>query len=148
MKSLDFHMIEHTRVYWFAEDASNMRRALYSITLVTSLVLVSCSSVHNLKNTLQDLVTVQSQLVKALGDGEVRINLNNGSFLAVGVVNSPLNDLSKDRKKAKALEIARLAFDSYPSRSALTAVSVSFGIHRSYLLGTFNYQNTTDSFAF
>jgi hypothetical protein len=95
-----------------------------------------------------DLLVVQSQLVKTLGYNEIRVNLNNGHLLNIGVVNSPLNDLPADRKKGKAIEIARLAYNAYPSRSELRGVSLTFAIRRSYLLGLFNYDNSTDAFNF
>ena len=120
-----------------------LRTALFSVLVL----LVSCSGVHQLVGTLQDLQRVQAELTKTLGYNEVRVNLNNGHFLNIAVVNSPWKDLPAGQKNAKAIEIARLAYASYPSRSALQAVSVTFAIHRTYL-GFFNYDDTRDSFGF
>ena len=97
--------------------------------------------------TLQDLVKVQAELSKSLGHDQIRVNITNGRFLNIALVNSAWKDLPADQKHAKAIEIARLAYRSYPSRSALTAVSVTFAIHRTYL-GFFNYDDTRDCFGF
>jgi hypothetical protein len=96
----------------------------------------------------QDLVVIQTQLVKVLGYSDIRVNLMNGAFLKVEVANSPLNDLPAEQKKTKAIEIARVAFNADPSRSELKSVSVAFAIHRSYLLGFFTYDNSSDAFSF
>jgi hypothetical protein len=107
--------------------------------LLAALVFsVSCGGVHKLTGMFQDLLVVRNQLAKALGHNEIRVDLNNGHFLNIGVVNSPLNDLPDEQKKARAFEIARLAYNSYPSRSELTGVSVTFEVDRSYVLGFFN----------
>ena len=112
-----------------------------------SVVLVSCGGVHRMMGTLEDLQKVQRDVGKALGGGEVRVQLNNDRVLSVGVMNSPLKTAPADQRKAKALELARIAYESYPSRSALKSVSVSFGTHRSYL-GVFTYDESGDAFGF
>ena len=124
------------------------RRHVVPIGLLAALVaLVSCKAIHEMQGTLLDLQKVQQELAKALGRDEIRVFLNNGRFLSISVVNSPLNGLPADQKRAKALEIARLAYDSYPSRSVLQIVKVTFAVHRSYL-GVFSYDNSMDSFSF
>jgi hypothetical protein len=115
--------------------------------LAILVVLASCGGVHQVMGALQDLQKVQAELAKTLGSNEISINLLNGSVLSIAVVNSPWKDLPAAEKKAKALAIARLAYSSFPSRSALTAVSVSFAIHQTYL-GIFNYNDSRDSFGF
>jgi|ERR1700682_2235630 len=124
------------------------RRHVVPIGLLAALVaLVSCKAIHEMQGTLLDLQKVQRELAKALGRDEIRVFLSNGRFLNISVVNSPLNGLPADQKRAKALEIARLAYDSYASRSVLQIVTVTFAVHRSYL-GVFSYDNSTDSFSF
>lgn len=120
----------------------------FSIGSLAILMLsVSCGGVQKAKVMFGDLLVVQSQLAKALGRDDIRVNLNNGHLLNIGVVNSPLNELPTEQKKAKAIEIARLAYNGYPSRYELTGVSVAFAVHRSYL-GLFDYDDSTDSFNF
>jgi hypothetical protein len=123
------------------------RHAAVLVFLVMTVVLVSCNGVHQLAGTLQDLQKVQADLAKALNYDQIRVNLINGDVLQLAVVNSPWNELPADRKQAKALDIARLAYNSYPSRSALHSVTVAFAVHRSYL-GVFNYDDSRDSLGF
>jgi hypothetical protein len=124
------------------------RRDLVPIGLLAALVaLVSCKAIHEMQGKLQDLQRVQQELSRALRHDEIRVLLSNDRFLNISVVNSPLRALPVDQKSAKALEIARLAYDSYSSRSALQRVTVTFAVHRSYL-GIFTYDNSTDSFSF
>jgi hypothetical protein len=137
-------LLEYNR---YLRKEAVMRRAFtLAILVFTTVVLVSCSGVHQVVSTLQDLQKVQAELAKTLGQDAIRVNLNNGS-LNIALVNSPLKELPADQKRAKALEIARLAYRSDPSRSTLSAVSVAFAVHRTYL-GFFNYDNSTDSFGF
>jgi hypothetical protein len=97
--------------------------------------------------TLNDVLKVQAELSKSLGYDQIRVNITNGHFLNIALVNSPWKDLPADQKNAKALEIARLAYRIYPSQSDLMAVSVTFAVHRTYL-GVFNYDDSRDSFGF
>jgi hypothetical protein len=100
-----------------------------------------------MEGTFGDLVKARNDLAAALGQNDIGVNLANGAFLNIRVVNSPLNELSATEKNAKALEIARRAYRSYPSRSALLAVSVEFGIHRSYV-GIFSYDGSAGAYRF
>ena len=123
------------------------RHSAFSIGLLAAVVvLTSCSGVQKVSTAFKDIVTVQAALVRALGLNQIRVLLA-GQFLNVGIVNSPLHDLSVDEKKAKALEIARLAYNTFPSRSELKDIIVTFAVHRSYL-GIFNFDDSRDSFNF
>jgi hypothetical protein len=123
------------------------RRTFSSILLAALLALASCSTVHQAMGTLRDLAKVQVELSKSLGQEQINVNLMNSRFLNVSLVNSAWKDRPPDQKHAKAIEIARLAYRSYPSQSTLTAVTVTFAIHRTYL-GFFNYDDTRDRFGF
>ena len=116
--------------------------------VVAAIWSVSCGGVHKVTGMFHDFVVIQTQLVKVLGYNDIRVKLMNGAFLKVEVVNSPLQELPAEQRKAKAMEIARLAFDADPSRSELKSVSVAFAIHRSNMLGFFNYDNSGDAFSF
>jgi hypothetical protein len=119
-----------------------------SISLAALLVvLASCDRAREMGGTMGDLLKVRNDLAKALGQNNIGINLTNGTFLSVRVVNSPLNELPAIEKRAKAREIAQLAYGSYSSRSTLQAVNVNFGVHRSYL-GIFNYDSSAGAFRF
>ncbi len=102
--------------------------------------LASCSSIAKMQATLKELKSVQEVVARTTGSQDVRVNLNNGQVLMVAVANSSLNELPPAGKQAKALEIARLAYRTYASRSALVRVDVAFGVRRSYF-GFFNYSN-------
>lgn len=93
------------------------------------------------------LQAVQSDLTRLTGPNDIRVVLNNGSLLGISVMNSPLRELPVAQKRAKALEIARLAYKSYRSRTDLRGESVVFGVHRDYL-GIFRYENSTDIYRF
>jgi hypothetical protein len=124
------------------------QRNVLPIGLLGALsTLISCKSIHEMQGTLQDVQRVQHGLVRQLGSIEIRVLLSNHRFLNISVVNSPWKSLPAIEKNAKALEIARLAYNSYRSRSDLDRVSVTFAVHRSYL-GVFTYDNSTDSFSF
>jgi hypothetical protein len=97
-------------------------------------VLISCSQVQQATSAVKDLIQVQRELAKKLGSNDIGVNLTNGGFLTIRLVNSPLNELPEVERNAKALEIAQVAYNNYPSHSALQSVSVNFGIHRKYLI--------------
>jgi hypothetical protein len=116
------------------------RHVLTTVFLTTVVFLVSCNGLHQLEGTFQDLLKVQEELSKTLGYDDLRVslmNVNGSLLLNVAVVNSPWKDLPAGQKNAKAIEIARLAYADYPSRSGLRAVNVTFAIHHTYL-GFFN----------
>jgi len=94
-----------------------------------------------------ELRDVQNEVIRATGHGEVTVNLSNGHFLAVGLVNAPSAEWSKERRQNQAREIAQLAYDKLNSRASLDTVAVSYVVHRKYLL-VFDYTNSLDSFAF
>ena len=123
------------------------RHVLPTVLLAVFMVLTSCSRVQQVAGMVQDLQKVRAELAKTLGFNEITVNLMNDRFLNIAVMNSPWNDLPADQKSVKALEIARLAYSSFPSRSALSSVSVTFGVQRTYL-GVVNYSDSRDSFRF
>ena len=94
-----------------------------------------------------ELRDVQTEVAKATGHGEVTVNLSNGHFLAVGLVNAPSAEWPKERRQSQAREIAQLAYDKISSRVSLDTVVVTYVAHRKYLL-VFDYTNSLDSFTF
>jgi hypothetical protein len=98
-------------------------------------------------STIGELQQVQQDVKKASGTDNVTVNLNNGTSLSVGLLNSSLGTLPSDQKKAKALEVAQIAYRSYPQRAKLDEVSVAYIVHRTYL-GVFNYTDSRDAFNF
>jgi hypothetical protein len=124
------------------------QRPIFSFAVfIAAVVLTSCNSLHEMRGTLQEVQTVHQELVKSLGYDDIRVGLINSRFLNIVAVNSPWKALPAIEKAAKALQIARLGYVSYPSRSTLSLVGVTFGVHRSYL-GIFSFDDATDSFRF
>ena len=87
-----------------------MRRCILLVVALTALC--SCDGVRNAAGTIGELQQLQQSVSKAVGGGNVSVNLNNGKYLYVGIVNTPLKDLPSEQKKAKALEVAKLSFKS------------------------------------
>jgi len=109
-------------------------------------LLGACNGIRELSSELGDLNRLQSQLQQQTGQTGINVNLNNGSFLNISFVNSALAKLSADQKKAKALEVARLAYNDWPKRNQLVSVTVIF--QTSYDVGPVHYSNSLDNFPF
>jgi hypothetical protein len=114
---------------------------------VLLLTLAACDAARDMTRSLGELQAVQAAVAKAAGTPAVQVNLMNGKYLSVGIVNSPMGKLPRDAKQAKALELARVAFQALSKRQALAKVRVSFVVHeRRFLI--VNYTNSMDSYAF
>jgi len=123
-------------------------REIVAVCLVTILMTgAGCQSVKRMAAVVGELRDVQSEVVKVTGHDEVTVNLSNGHFLAVGLVNAPSAEWPKERRQSQAREIAQLAYDKIHSRVSLDTVVVTYVAHRKYLL-VFDYTNGLDSFAF
>jgi hypothetical protein len=110
-------------------------------------VLLSCDSARRMAGTLGELKRVQAAVATATAEKNVGVNVNNDRFLTVSLINSPLKHLGSDEKRAKAREVARIAYETYMSRSELETVRVVFVVQRRYF-GFFNYTDATDGVAF
>jgi hypothetical protein len=88
----------------------------------------------------------QGAVAREVGEDNVQVNVNNDRYMTIGIINSPLRSLPDDQRRAKALQIAQLAFKTYPSRASLETVGVAFVVHRSYFF--FNVNDGRDYFAF
>jgi predicted Zn-dependent protease len=123
------------------------RLCLAASTLGILLLFAACQGVGQLTEILRDLQPVHEQVSRLVGTDAVRVNIDNGRYLSVGVINSPLKNLPVSEKEQKALEIARLAYMSYGSRSSLQVVDVAFVIQATRLF-FLNYSDGRDSFRF
>jgi len=93
-------------------------------------------------------MVVQQALVKDAGKVQVNLQMTGQSeVMNIDVVNSPWRNLPAEEQRSKALEVGRVAYENFPSRSRLQAIRVTLGLHRTYL-GIFHYDNTTDAFGF
>ncbi len=89
------------------------------LLFVALTALCSCDGVYHAAGTIGELQQLQQSVSKAVGGGNVNVNLNNGKYLHLGIVNTPLKDLPSEQKKAKALEVARLSYKTYPKAANL-----------------------------
>jgi hypothetical protein len=112
-----------------------------------ALLFSSCEAVRNGANTLSELQQVQQKVVEAAGTNNVNVNLNNGKYLQIKLVNTPFKDLPAGQKSAKAREIAQAAYRGYSKASELEQVSVVFVVQQTYG-GVLNYSNGTDAINF
>ena len=115
--------------------------------VTTAMAGPGCQSLKKMTAVVGDLRAVQSEVAKATGHDEVTVNLSNGRFLAVGLVNSPSAEWPKERRQSQARQIAQLAYDKVHSRLSLDTVFVSYVVHRKYVF-FFDYTNSLDTFTF
>jgi len=123
------------------------RRFIGFAGLMLALGCLSCSRAGQLVKVLTDVQKVQAQVAKDTGINNITVNLQNGAYLQIGIVNTSWNDKPTEEKKAKAQEIAKSAYDAYAAKAELRGVSVAFVIQREYL-GLFHYSNSTDAYNF
>ncbi len=96
---------------------------------------------RNMAQSLGELQQVQVAVAKEAGTPLVQINLMNGKYLSVGIVNSPLGKLPCDAKQAKALELARAAFQALSKRQAVAKVRVTFVVYERRFLDRELYEH-------
>jgi hypothetical protein len=120
-----------------------MKTVHVGIYLASLAVLFSCQGIRQAANALGELQKVQTAVGKAAGTDAVNVNLNNGKFLRIGIINSALGDLPADDKKAKVLELAKVAYKSYPKSAELEQVSIAFVTQKSYA-GLVNFTDTSE----
>jgi len=119
-----------------------------SVGLLTlALGMNACGFLHKAQDLAVDLVRVQLAVSKEVGPYATGIKIVNGSYLDVSVANSPWHDGAENEKYPEALKIARIAYRSYSARRDLRQVSVTFAVHRTYLL-FINYDDSRDSYRF
>src|SRR5262245_16136062 len=111
-----------------------------------ALALPGCDATRQMAGALAELQNVQRQVAAATGHDNVRVNLHNDIYLTVGLVNSPLRELPDEDRKAKARDIARVAYRSLESRASLREVRVTFVVQATRFL-VFSYTDATDVFA-
>ena len=116
--------------------------ALYFVGLLILALSCSRKNIHD----LMELIPLRKALIKEYRTDEVNLSIWNGNTLAVSFINSPFNDLSKAEKEVKAKEIARFVNGQYTSMETISTISVSFVVHKNYVI--FNYNNSLSTFFF
>ncbi len=122
------------------------QRLLLIVSLAMLAPLGACSSIRGVLGTLGELNRLQQLLRQQTGQNNVQVNLSNNQYLDISFVNSPWAKLPADQKKAKSLDVARLAYNEYRERSELVSVRVTF--ETEYDLGGLHYSNGMDSTEF
>ena len=92
--------------------------------LAALVLLAGCEQARQVAASLGELQAVQQAVAKSTGQ-QVQVHLQNGRYLSVALVNSPLGSLPADQRRDRSLVIARLAYQSYASRSSLDSVTVT-----------------------
>jgi hypothetical protein len=76
---------------------------------------------------------------------ELKLNVN-AKHLTLSIVNSPLAQLPKAEKKAKARELAAVAYAAHPRRDRLQSVEVVFVVQSK--AGVLTLNNGMDAYSF
>ena len=97
------------------------RRFIGFAGLMLALGCLSCSRAGQLVKVLTDVQKVQAQVAKDTGINNITVNLQNGAYLQIGIVNTSWNDKPTEEKKAKAQEIAKSAYDAMLPRQSCGA---------------------------
>jgi hypothetical protein len=100
--------------------------------VLCSSFLTSCGATHDFIKLNAEVGAVEEAVRTHLSHRDVTVALviGNPGNLEIEIRNTPLSDLPRVERIAKALQIARLAYATYPSRSTLTEVDVVFVVKR------------------
>ena len=123
------------------------RRGRVVFLVGMAIAVASCRRFDQLQDTLRELQEVQQQVSERVGTHDVRVNLNNGQFLTIGIANSSWQSLPPDEKREKALGLAKLAYASLASTSRVEVVTVTFADRRTYF-HLIHYSKVLDAFQF
>jgi hypothetical protein len=122
------------------------RRSAVALMVAVGL-LVGCGQARRATAFFGKLFAIQKAVQQEVGPYPVAVNLNNGRYLTVGIDNSPLHDLPREEKAAKAKAVAGIAYRAYPDREELAQVSVVFWVRKTYFL-LFHMNNGMDVHAY
>lgn len=95
--------------------------------LAAALALTTgCDGLHAVRTAHADLAAVRQAVQERLGSSAIEVRFSNASTLAVGIVNNPIQLESPEAKRAKARELAKVAYDAYAQRDKLGGVRIDF----------------------
>jgi len=125
-----------------------MRRTRFLIVSFVAILMLlpACTRLRELKGQIGELMQLRANLQQQTREDAVEVHLNNGTHLVVSLLNSSLAKLPTDKKQAKALEIAKYAYQDWPQRDGLTKITVVF--ETKYDLGVVHYSNAIDNYSF
>lgn len=103
-------------------------RALLLTCLLTGAVgaALACQAARDVEQEFVDQLQVRRAVQARVGSSAVDVTLLNGTTLKLTLPNSPLRQLPKAQKDAKAAELAKVAYDTYGGRDSITHVAVLF----------------------
>jgi hypothetical protein len=107
-----------------------MRHWIGGVVVIAFGLTTACQGGDALVRTVAELQAVRQAVVRATGHSDVQVRLAGAGGLSVSLVNSPLMALPGEKRHAKALDIARVVFDSYPRRASLQSVKVTFLVRK------------------
>ena len=110
-----------------------MRHGIGGVAAIAFGLTTACQGGDALVQTVAELQAVKQAVVRATGHSDVQVRLADAGGLSVSLTNSPLVALPAEKRHAKALDIARVAFDSYPRRAALQSLKVVFLVRKWFL---------------
>ena len=105
-----------------------------------------CEALGRAQHALAELMAVQRAVQQRVGASQVNVNISNGTYLSVSIVNSPFHVLPAEQKKTKARELAKVAFDAYAGRARLQRVGVVFVVQSGFLF--FHFTSGLDAHMF
>lgn len=122
------------------------QRGRAALIVSATISFFSCQAI-TYPSVPPELVPVQQAVSRLVEPDIVRVDLQDGRYMRIGIINSPLRDLPVAEKQDRAVEIARRAYTSYQSKSTLEVVDVAFNIQGTRLF-FLPYLDGRDSFRF
>jgi len=110
-----------------------MRHGVVALAAIVLGLTTACQGGDELAQTVAELQAVKQAVVRATGHSDVQVRLAGAGGLSVSLINSPLMALPAEKRNSKALDIARVAFDSHPRRASLQSVKVAFLVRKWFL---------------
>jgi hypothetical protein len=117
---------------------------LCALILVAGLV-AGCS--QEMRSQIGDLFRIRGELSRKFGHENVTVRVHNGTFLAIGFVNSPFNALAAAEKEQKAHDIALHAVSLLDRKTAIERIAVTFTVHETKWF-VVHYTNSLDTYSF
>lgn len=106
--------------------------------LIVTVSITGCDS--PVVGSFKDLFAIREKVQKITESENVAVNINNGAYLSVTVVNSPLNDKTSEERKSVSNKVARIAYNHYKNRKSLKKIYVAYSAHeRKYLIVDYTY---------
>ncbi|MCD4818411.1 MAG: hypothetical protein K8S23_06945, partial [Candidatus Cloacimonetes bacterium] len=124
----------------------NNNAVTFSAILTIYIFMFFLSGCQDMFNNMGEILALQKKLSKEFKTANFSINLSNGGYLTISIVNSPIAELEKIKQKSYAHEIAIFVRDNYAGYEKLSIVSVAFIQHKQF--GPVSSKKTKSVFTF